>query len=194
MRVRGFIVLAGALALASCTPDWATQNEANVIIRAEVVEAQAGGAEGAGGQTLRSDVKDTSGSVFDDIVTVTVRNLPKDPNISQSMNFNDVVLERYEVKYVRSDGRSVEGVDVPYRITGNLTQLVTANDSAGVTFTVVRHQAKSEPPLVNLVNGGGMQIVTMFAEMTLFGHTTTGKAVQTSASLAITFGDFGAAS
>jgi hypothetical protein len=154
-----------------------------------VVEATAGG-EGLGGTTLRSDVHDTNGGNFDDSVSIVVRNLPKDPNISQSMFPNDVVLERFEVRYVRSDGRSVEGVDVPYRITGNLTQVVITNATAGVNFIVVRHQAKDEPPLVNLTAGGGAQIVTMFAEMTLFGHTTSGKAVQCSASLAITFGDF----
>jgi hypothetical protein len=189
MRVRGFIVVAGALALAGCTPDFATQNEAGVILRATTVSATAGG-EGTGGAFLLSDVKDTTGSIFNDNVAITVENIAKNPTVSTNQTFSDVVLERFEVRYVRSDGRSVEGVDIPYRITGDLTVLVPVNSTASAAFIVVRHQAKAEPPLVNIKSGGGSQLLTCFAEMTLFGHTTSGKAVEVHASLQITFADF----
>ena len=183
------LVVAGALALAGCTPDIATQNDSNVILRVVSVEATAGG-EGTGGAFLLSDVHDTNGGNFNDNVVITVQNIPKNGNTTDLGRFNDVTLERFEVRYVRSDGRSVEGVDVPYRITGDLTILVPMNATAGVAFIVVRHQAKDEPPLVNMKGGGGAEVLTLFAEMTIYGHTTSGKAVQVTASMQITFADF----
>ncbi len=37
-----------------------------------------------------------------------------------------VFVERYEIRYYRSDGRATQGVDVPYTISGNLTTAVDA--------------------------------------------------------------------
>lgn len=184
------LVGAGTLALAGCTPDFATQNDSNVILRVVKVEATAGG-EGTGGAFLLSDVHDTNGGAFNDNATVTVENILKNGNVTDIGKFNDVLLERFEIRYIRSDGRNVEGVDVPYRITGDLSQQVPVNGNAGVAFIVVRHQAKEEPPLMNMTGGaGGAQVLTVFAEITLYGHTTSGKGVQVSASLQITFADF----
>lgn len=188
MRVLCLIV-AGALALASCTPDFVKQNDSSVIIRVRSVEATAGG-EGQGGAFLLSDVHDTKGGNFNDNVSVTVENLPKNSNVAELGRFNDVLLEQYDIRYIRSDGRAVEGVDVPYRITGQLSALVLVNGTTAVAFVVVRHQAKDEPPLVNMKGNAGAQILTVFAHITLYGHTTSGKAVQTTATLSITFGDF----
>ena len=160
-----------------------------MILRVSSVEATAGG-EGQGGAFLVSDVHDTKGGNFNDNVIVHVENIPKNSNVTSIGKFNDVMLERFEVRYVRSDGRSVEGVDVPYRITGDLSILVPVNGNAGASFVVVRHQAKDEPPLIMMTNLAGAQILTVFAEMTIYGHTVSGKAVQVTASMMITFGDF----
>ena len=55
----------------------------------------------------------------------------------------------------------------------------------------MRRQAKLEPPLSQLVNGGGAFVVTMFAEITLHARTTTGVATNTATGrLQITFADF----
>ena len=183
------LIVAGALALASCTPDFAKQNDSNVIIRVRSVEATAGG-EGQGGAFLLSDVHDTKGGNFNDNVVVTVENIPKNNNVGNLGKFNDVLLEQYDIRYVRSDGRAVEGVDVPYRITGQLSALVPVDGNAAVAFVVVRHQAKDESPLVNITGNAGAEVLTVFAHITLYGHTTSGKAVQTTATLSITFGDF----
>ena len=54
----------------------------------------------------------------------------------------------------------------------------------------VRRQAKLEPPLRNLVSGGGELVVSMIAEVTVYGHTTAGDAVSNTARVQIDFGDF----
>src|SRR5262249_35160281 len=176
MRVSHLIgVAALALGFASCTPDFATQDESQVILRVTNISATAGG-EGAGGIFLLSDVLDTAGGVFNDNVAMTVESVPKNGNPATVLGkFNDTIIDRFQVQYVRSDGRNVEGVDVPYRISGELSILVPANGTADVGLVVVRHTAKEEPPLAQIGVGNGAQLLTVFAEITLYGHTTNDK-------------------
>jgi hypothetical protein len=119
-----------------------------------------------------------------------------------------VYLERYEVRYFRSDGRDVEGVDVPFRITGPLGNIRfhTAGPGGGgeveqtVSITLVRHQAKLEPPLANLRGGtltdtGAFQlpngaVLTTIAEVTIFGRTVQGEALKAVGNVQVTFADF----
>jgi hypothetical protein len=98
------------------------------------------------------------------------------------------------VKYRRSDGRGVEGQDVPYSISGNMTAAfdVKTSGTDPLLVEVVRVQAKLEPPLRNLVSGsGGGIVVTMFADITLHGRTVSGQPVQAVGSLQIDFANFG---
>src|SRR5215470_3999672 len=126
------LVAVGALAMAGCTPGFVTQDESQVILRTTRVEATAGG-QGTGGAFLMSDVT----PVFNDNVTVTVASVPKNGNTGIDLGkFNDVVLERFQVQYVRSDGRSVEGVDVPFRISGDLSVVVPVSQTATFSFVV----------------------------------------------------------
>ena len=105
---------------------------------------------------------------------------------------HDITVNRYEVRYIRSDGRAAEGVDVPFHITGNLAQEVIEESTATLNVEVVRRQAKFEPPLSQLVVGGGPIVTTMFAEITVWGRTTTGQTTNSNtARVQIDFADFG---
>ena len=55
------------------------------------------------------------------------------------------------MRYVRSDGRNQQGVDVPYDFDGALTFTAPASGATG-DFTLVRVQAKLEAPLMALRN------------------------------------------
>jgi hypothetical protein len=178
----------------ACTPDFGEENQAPVLIRITDIEGESGGG-GAGsgvGTVLNSDVS-FEGSIFNDNATLNVANISKNQNPALGPNrLNDVILERYEVQYVRSDGRDQEGVDVPYRITGPVNSLVPVDESADVPIVIVRHQAKAEPPLRNLVGGfGGALVLTTAARITIHGRTISGKAVQAQGQMQITFADFG---
>jgi len=82
-------------------------------------------------------------------------------------------------------------VDVPFRITGNVAQEIQASNAAVLNLEVVRRQAKLEPPLRNLAGGGGAQIVTMFAEVTLHARSTVQQTTNSAtARLQIDFADF----
>jgi len=187
MRVRVLTALLILTVAAGCTPEWARQGNADVLLVMDVAAAS-GGVSG-GGSSLLSDVR--APGVVNDNASLTVRSLVKNVNNPPLGSVNDVILRRYTVRYYRADGRSVEGVDVPYSISGDMNTLVSANGTTIASIIVVRHQAKLESPLQNLVGGtGGQQVVTMYAEITVYGETISGRTVSTTGRLEIVFADF----
>lgn len=196
MRTRTLAVLA-LIGLGGCTPDWARENNSDVLLSMDVVTGVAGGGQGTGTTQLLSDVGD---GVRNDNAQLVVRSIAKNPALAGSSDFltvaNDVILQRYTVRYYRADGRSIEGVDVPYAVTGDMNTLVPASGSATTFIIVVRHQAKIEPPLRNMFAGedrgglGGQRIVTMFAEITVYGETISRRKVSASGRIEIVFADF----
>lgn len=184
------VAAAVAAGMGGCTPDFANDNTSPVLFI--VVDIN-------GGAPLDSDV--LSGSISsgffieEDEVPVTIAVRPKNPNFENVPQVAAAVLiQRYEVRYFRSDGRNAEGVDVPFRISGNISTAADAGTDAAenVTFQVevVRRQAKVEPPLRNIAGGGGEFVLTCFAEITIHGRTIAGQAVQASGRLQIDFADF----
>jgi hypothetical protein len=181
-----------------CTPGFLDNNQADVILRIAKITGIQGSAGGVGEESdfLNSDVD----PVFNDNASLILEVVAKNANSPVLGQFNDVSMERYEVRYFRSDGRNQEGLDVPFRITGPLATLVPAGGSADVNIVVVRHQAKIEPPLLNLqtvvVNStgsltvGGAGILTCIAEITVHGRTTSGKVVSATGRLQINFANF----
>lgn len=194
-RLLSLLVVA-ALVSFGCTADFATQSEADVILTITKIEANPGAEGQNDGDFLLSDVT----PVFNDNATITFFLIPKNANTQVIGNFNDVFLERYEVRFFRTDGRNTEGVDVPFRFTGAMATMVPVGVPTGAAVIVVRHSAKEEPPLRNLaflpqgnVNngvGGGEGIIHAIAEMTFHGRTISGRAVSATGRLSITFADF----
>lgn len=181
MKTLNRMALLSALTLAGCTADFAKNGNGSVLLLMTGVN---------GGKVLQSDVE-IGGGICPDTVLVRLENKPKNPNIGAIDFRGDIVVERYEVRYSRSDGRGTPGVDVPYPISGNMAAEVIFLSEANVPIQVVRDQAKLEPPLMQLRNNGGQAlIVSMFAEITLYGHTTVGEAVTAKGSMQIDFSDF----
>jgi len=183
MRAMAVVLALGALAMSGCVPDWAEQGDSpNTLLMTGINS----------GAPIDSDVRISSGGVCPDFVDLRVENHLKNPLNTDASFRSDVVIERYDVRYFRSDGRSTEGVDVPFRITGNVAQEIQASNSAVLRLEIVRRQAKLEPPLRNLAGGGGAQIVTMFAEVTLHARSTIQQSLNTAtARVQIDFADFG---
>jgi len=128
-------------------------------------------------------------TIFSDNAVVTLRVDPKNPTVETTL-INAVTLTRYHVNYRRTDGRNAPGVDVPYPIDGGLGVTIDAGKSQDVTFEIVRHQAKLEPPLRNLVSVGGLGFISTIAEITFFGRDQNGNEVTTTALMDVQFGDF----
>ncbi|PYQ38481.1 MAG: hypothetical protein DMF77_23975 [Acidobacteria bacterium] len=182
MRAKAMVFALGALAASACVPDWARQGDSPEILLMTGIN---------NGAPLDSDVRISSGTVCPDFVSLRVENHQKNPLNTDASFRADIVIERYGVRYFRSDGRNTEGVDVPYAISGNVAQEVQAGSSATLSLEVVRRQAKLEPPLKNLIDFGGGQVVTMFAEVTIHARSTVNQTTNAAtARLQIDFADF----
>ena len=202
MRVFRFVLVlvVAALGLTSCAPAFVEQNETGLIMRVTNILGQPASAED--GDVLLSDVSDG----FNDNAAITIDVARKNPTVTTSTPLEDVLLERYEVRFFRSDGRNTEGVDVPFRFTGPLSGIIhapagVAEPSNSASIIVVRHQAKFEPPLKNLVGvfnnnpnlvlqAGGAGIITCIAEITVHARNLRGQGLSAQARLEVVFADF----
>jgi len=175
---------------------------------AQVVIASLLGASGATpdlfGNTVDSDVitevDQTVGNttvrvptVFSDPGQVTMSLIPKDPGnpgaaVSPS-DLNQVTITRYRVTYRRSDGRNAPGVDVPQPFDSAATFTVPATGVVTANFSLVRHVAKLEPPLLALTASG--VLISTVADVSFYGRDQTGRDVTVVGSIGITFGNFG---
>ena len=114
---------------------------------------------------------------------------PESPTAPTTANF--ITVDRYHVRYIRTDGHNIEGVDVPYAFDGAVTGTVSSQ-GATLSFTLVRHQAKEEAPLRTLRSEDedvGI-IISTIAEVTFYGRDQTGRAVSVTGKISITFADF----
>lgn len=184
MRIGGTMALALALAVSGCgTADYVTDSKASVLLIVASVND---------GAVLDSDVRLGAEStlICPDNVTLQVAVRNKNPNAPEPRIPGAVLIQRYEVRYFRTDGRSQEGVDVPYTINGAISTAVdvASSGTSPVPIEVVRRQAKLEPPLSNIQ---GFDIVSMFADITIAGETISGDSVTGSGRVQIDFANYG---
>jgi hypothetical protein len=182
MRLGAAAGLALALAMTGCSADYVEGSRASVLLLVDSIN---------GGAPVLSDVVSgtaASPTIVNCQTQVAVAVRTKNP-IQPAAPAQDVRVNRYEVSYRRTDGRGAEGVDVPYRISGNIAITVGVGGEV-TTFPIdlVRHQAKIVPPLSNIT---GLQIVTMFADVHLVGQTISGETVAAQGAVQVTFADFG---
>ena len=182
MNAKILVTVLVTAAMLGCTPDWAKNGDAPVVLLMTAIND---------GAPLSSDLfLDKSHAVCPDVVPLRVENHFKNPSVTATGFRHDFTIERYEVRYFRADGRNTEGVDVPFRISGNVAQEVIEESAAVLQLEVVRRQAKLELPLSALA-GNNPPVLTVFAEVTLHARTTTGQTTNpVSARLQIDFANF----
>lgn len=204
-RVLTVLALVLSLTAACITePDTVDNDSSNVIVEIVSMGGQSVDDEGPADTAadLFSDVCFAPAgtelcSVFNDNGVVTLRAFPKDRAQLVSA-INNVTFERYRVTYIRTDGRNVQGVDVPYPFDGVANfNLPVGGEEVERGFIVVRHQAKLEPPLVQLKQvtsdggGGGGLILSTIAQIEFFGHDNAGRSVKVTGYLNVVFANFG---
>jgi hypothetical protein len=138
-------------------------------------------------------VVEDSPTVFADLARATFRLGLKDPGSAASPTSatqnQAITVNRVHVRYFRTDGRNVQGVDVPYEFDAAMGITVAGGGTAAPVFEYVRISAKLEAPLRALRTNG--VIVTMMAEFTFYGQDQTGHEVSASAQSSVAFGNFG---
>ena len=194
----GMILVA---ATASCG-DVVRSGRSPVILVIDSLTGASGGGRGAGAftATLQSDVIVFVSSpapctplaqcptVFSDSGQVVLRLVPKDISVAPTDN-NAVTISRYHISFRRADGRNTPGVDVPYGYDGAVTATVPPSGTATISFELIRHVTKSEPPLVQLI--ANPSIIHTIAEVTFYGTDLVGNAVTVTGNMSIEFGNFG---
>ena len=138
------------------------------------------------GQEIRYPV------IFGDSGLVTFRLGMKDAGATSPTTpttNNLITVTSYRVTYTRTDGRNTPGVDVPHSFEGAFTVTV-GPEAVDAAFTLVRNAAKSEPPLLALRGGGGLNTIGTIAQVTFYGHDQTGHAVSATGSISVEFADW----
>ncbi len=201
-KLLGFAALLAATA--SCG-DVVRSGKSPVLLVISLLQAAQGNKPTLLSGTLNSDVitnvtspppcSNTSPcpTIFNDVGQVILhadlKNIGTTVNPANPTTNNEVTVTRYHVEYVRSDGRNRPGVDVPYAFDGAATGTILTGGSLQMTFEIVRHTAKAESPLVQLVNT--LTIINTIAHVTFYGHDVVGNEVSTTGYILIDFGDFG---
>lgn len=201
-------LVAGLTVLVACVScgDVARQGRGPMFLVIDNLTASRGG--GAGSQSsnvLLSDVITNVSSpppcaptspcptIFNDNGTVILRLSPKDVATAgignQPSTNNQVTISRYRIVYRRADGRNTPGVDVPYGFDGAATGTVPATGTLALNFEIVRHVAKQEAPLIQLVSSS--TIITTIADITFYGRDQVGNDISVTGSMQIDFGNFG---
>jgi hypothetical protein len=177
-------VVALALMLPGCVPGYVKDNDSPVLFLAAT-----------DGATITSDVSVLAPDNASVGLAVRAKN-PKGPT-SATVPMH-VVLESYSVRYFRTDGRDVEGQDVPYHFSSAINGEIDLATGGATNFLIpiVRAQAKQEPPLRNLrvipgtnpLPGAAINpVVTMIAEVTVYGHTVAGEKVSVTVRYTVDF-------
>lgn len=196
MSRNAFIVAALAAlaaATASCgNPDYGRAPATPYIIE---MTASPGGTSPSFGGYLHSDVVRIVQNVptrFNDVGRVGIGLVLKDPGApgitAAPSPQNNIMFTRYRVVYRRTDGRNVQGVDVPYAFDSGVTFTATGTGGADQTFDIVRLSAKAEAPLAALASNG--QSIDCIADVTFFGKDMHGNNVSVTGSIGITFANY----
>lgn len=101
---------------------------------------------------------------------------PSKSGASDTTFYQNVIVDQVDVEFSRTDGLNVEGKDVPYSFSQKVASGVTTNATAptSVAFILIQHNAKSESPLVELVNLGQEHVLKLEAKCTFYSRDQAG--------------------
>jgi len=188
MLLKTSLLLALLTVLVSCNP---LENETLSNSMLVIIKLTGQDINGNTVNFLQSDVLTSENTVTADQATVTLGAQMLNPNpISGSSQYNNVMVTRYVVTYFRSDGKNIEGVDIPYSFEGHLSTLVEIDIFEELSFVLVREVAKLEPPLINLHEGRGDGVLQLKAKVDFYGHDLANKAVKSTGYLSIFFANY----
>ena len=199
------LMLAAAVAVSASCGDLARAGKSPSYLIIDSLTGSSGADPGAFGSQLNSDVltlvdQTVNGqtvrvpTVFNDLGRASIRLALKNPGTAAAptspTTINAVTITRYHVEFKRADGRNEPGRDVPFAFDGGVTATVSGG-AALISFDIVRHTNKQEPPLRNLINAGGQFQINAIAEVTFYGKDQAGNDVSVTGMISVNFADFG---
>ena len=205
-RIVRTVPVTALLGLSVSCGDVARTGRSPVMLVIDVLEAASGAQPDAFDNVLFSDVEtlvdqQVNGqtlripTIYSDMGRATLRLTLKNPGSATSplgaSALNEVTITRYRVTFRRADGRGTPGVDIPHAFDGAITFTIPATGSASANFAIVRHQAKMEPPLSTLQQGGGAGMLSTIAEVEFYGRDQAGNDIVGTGLISVNFSDFG---
>jgi len=164
LKIFGLIIM--VLLLASCVAKENDSTSSSFLVINSLTGTDLQGNEGS--TTVFSDV-DIAGSIINDNAVASISALTYNPTEDSVENdityYMNIIVDQIDVEFKRTDGRNVEGVDVPYRFTQPMNWLVQVDAVEEIPFVLIRHVAKLEAPLLALrevpSQGFVLQLVAM---------------------------------
>ena len=203
--VRHIVAIAALVAATTSCGDVIRQGRSPVYLVMALLQAAQGNHISSFGGSLTSDVltvvtqpapcSQTSPclTVFNDVgqagLKISLKDIGTPGSPTTPSTNNEVTIRRYHVAYRRADGRNIPGVDVPYAFDGAATGTITGLNTLTLSFEIVRHVAKEESPLVQLVNS--KTIITTTCKVTFYGRDQVGNELSVDGFITIDFGNFG---
>ena len=186
------VILMGLFFLFSCNPiaDESKSDSILVVVSITGVDLEKNEVN-----YLQSDVISYSADsqqyyVTGDAAKVTLAAKLIDPSATEASHYNSIQVTRYTVQYIRSDGKSVEGVDVPYSFEGAISANIEIDASVEASFIVVREVAKQESPLVDLIEARDEGVLEVVAKIDFYGNDMTNNKVKATGYLTIFFANY----
>jgi len=184
--------LALTLLMAGCDNNAASNTTSNTYLFTVEMRGDGGGTDIFSDVCTGTTANPELCSVINDNAIVTLLASAKDQGSLVDQNgLNDIFINRYHVTFIRSDGRNVPGVDVPYPFDGATSfQGPISGQSSEHSFTIVRHQAKLESPLSELRSVGGALVLSTIAQVDFYGVDGSGRQVMATGYINVSFADF----
>ena len=179
MKLKLSVLIIALLVMAGCVARENDSTSGSFLVITSLTGNDLAGKPGS--TTVFSDVS-LAGSIVNDSGVASITTLTYNPledsdehDITFYMN---VIVDQIDVEFMRTDGRNVEGVDVPYRFTQPMNMLVPVDEIIQVPFILIRHAAKLEAPLFALREVGSQAIVLqLVAKVTVHGKDLGGHRV-----------------
>ncbi len=133
-----------------------------------------------GSSIIYSDVISSTGSISDDSLSVDLTAEPMYPYLQtiEYTWYQDIILDQVDIEFTRADGLSREGIDVPFSFSQQVYARVALGSLTTVSIVIVSHNAKSESPLIELVNHGQEHILKLEARITFHSKDLGGSRLE----------------
>ncbi len=179
MKLKLLVLIIAALALGSCLAKENDSTSASFLVVTSLTGNDLAGK--AGSTTVFSDVI-TNGSIVNDSAIAVVGALTYNPTEDSEAHdityYMNVVVDQIDVEFLRTDGKNVEGVDVPYHFSQPVNIMVEVDKTASIPFILIRHVAKMESPLIQLRDFPSEEVVLqLVAKVTVHGKDLAGHRV-----------------
>lgn len=109
---------------------------------------------------------------------LTAQMLNPDTADDDLSHYNNVIVDRIDVSFSRTDGRSEPLVDVPLAFSVPVTHTVTVGEETRLNFVLIRHDAKLEPPLRDLRELGQEHVLILVANITVYAYDLAGNRLE----------------